>query len=91
MVMFFIRETPRLPSYGDACFSPLHSSLAPLGMTFNTDVKGEKMMKYNGGSHVRTNSGSRHNTCTYLSQLKSQACPVGVGVWLAGVHAGWAA
>lgn len=91
MLMSFIRETPRLPSYGDACFSPLHSSLVPFGMTFN--IKVEKWMKYNGGSHVRTNSGSRHNTCTltYLSQLKSQACPVGVRVWLAGVNAGWAA
>ena len=28
---------------------------------------------------------------TYLSQLKSQECPVGAGVWLAGVHAGCAA
>lgn len=59
MLMSFIRETPRLPSYGDACFSPLHSSLVPFGMTFN--IKVEKWMKYNSGSHVRTNSGSRHN------------------------------
>lgn len=28
---------------------------------------------------------------SYLSQLKSQACPVGAGVWLADVHAGCAA
>lgn len=54
-------------------------------MTFN--IKVEKWMKYNGGSHVRTNTC----TLTYLSQLKSQACPVGAGVWLAGVNAGWAA
>lgn len=53
MLMYFIREIPRLPSYGDACFSPLHSSLVPFGMTFNTDVKVEKWMKYNGQNKQR--------------------------------------
>lgn len=41
-------------------------------------------------SVITSNNQSCRET-TYLSQLKSQACPVGVGVWVAGVHAGCAA
>lgn len=42
-------------------------------------------------SYGSNNQRHSRRGATNLSQLKSQECPVGAGVWLAGVHAGCAA